>query len=322
MTTGLLLGKFMPPHSGHVYLAQFACQFVDHLYIVVGSLKSEPIAGKQRHAWMTDMFPQATVLHLDEELPQTPDAHPDFWQIWQDALLGILPEKPDYLFAGEDYGAPLAQTLGAEFIPSNMGRDIIPTSGTSIRTHPFENWQYIPKTVRPYFVKRICFVGAESTGKSSVAKKLATHFETVCVPEYAYTYIAQKGKDLQIKDMEHIARAQLSSEDALAREANKVLFCDTDAMTTALWSAQFFNSVPDWVTAQAETRHYDLYFLMDTDVAWKEDIHRYDPKTRAAFADRCEKKLQESGKSYIKLSGSWDEKFDLAVKNITALLQE
>ena len=185
---GMLLGKFLPPHKGHCFLVDFASNFVDKLTIVVGTLPSEPIPGKLRYRWMKELFPQAQVVHLDKVLPQEPSEHPDFWDIWEQELRAILPQTPDVVFASESYGHKLAEVLNARFIPVDPQRNSIPTSGTAIRENPFANWKYIPGPVRPYFLKRVCLFGPESTGKSTMAQKLANHFETTFVPEYAVSY--------------------------------------------------------------------------------------------------------------------------------------
>ena len=98
-THGMLLGKFLPPHRGHCYLADFASNFVDHLSIIVGTLPSEPIPGHLRFSWMQELFPQAQVLHLDKVLPQDPSEHPDFWNIWTRELQAILPNPPDVILS-------------------------------------------------------------------------------------------------------------------------------------------------------------------------------------------------------------------------------
>lgn len=318
-TTGMLLGKFMPPHKGHVYLARFAENYVDRLSIVVCSLPAEPIPGKLRYDWMHRMFPDCNVIHLTDELPQLPEEHPDFWQLWHDALMRVLPGKPDYVFAGEDYGAPLAETLGGVFVPSNMGRAIIPTSGTDVRTNPAENWDYIPETVRPYFVKRIAVIGAESTGKSTLTAKLAQHFQTAFVPEYAETLIMHRGRDLNEDDFRMIAQAQAASVEAMTYQARRVLFCDTEMMTTSIWSEILLGTCPQWLDAGARENRYDLYLLMDTDAEWQEDAHRYGIETQESFMTACLKRLEEDKKPYIRLSGSWDDKFNAAVAAVAEL---
>jgi len=318
-TTGMLLGKFMPPHKGHVYLARFAENYVDQLSIVVCSLKDEPIPGNLRYDWMHQMFPDCNVIHLTDELPQLPEEHPDFWQLWHDALMRVLPAKPDYVFAGEDYGAPLAETLGGAFVPSNMGRAIIPTSGTDVRTNPAEHWDYIPEIVRPYFVKRVAVIGAESTGKSTLTAKLAQHFQTIIVPEYAETLIMHRGRDLDENDFKMIAQAQAASEEALTYQARRILFCDTEIMTTAIWSEMLLGKCPDWLNAGARENRYDLYLLLDTDADWHEDAHRYGIETQELFMKSCMQRLEEDQKPYIRLSGSWDEKFTAALNAVTSI---
>src|SRR5438874_1068214 len=83
---GLVIGKFFPPHLGHVHLCDFAGHWSDHLTIVVCSLRRESIPGAVRLAWMRELFPRANVVNLDEELPQDPSEHPDFWPMWRTAL--------------------------------------------------------------------------------------------------------------------------------------------------------------------------------------------------------------------------------------------
>ncbi len=152
---GMLLGKFLPPHMGHVYLADFARHYVrepKHLSIVVGTLEREPIPGALRFQWMRELFPDANVIRLSDELPQDPSEHPDFWRLWHDALMRVLPRRPDLVFASEDYGWKLAETLGAKFVLVDRARGVMPVSGTAVRADPLGNWQYLPRCVRPYFL--------------------------------------------------------------------------------------------------------------------------------------------------------------------------
>ena len=83
---GLILGKFLPPHAGHLYLADFARNFAERLTILVCSLPGDPIPGELRYAWMRELFPAARVIHIDRELPQEPGEHPRFWDIWRDVV--------------------------------------------------------------------------------------------------------------------------------------------------------------------------------------------------------------------------------------------
>jgi NadR type nicotinamide-nucleotide adenylyltransferase len=318
MTTGMVLGKFMPPHAGHVHLVEFARAFVDDLTVVVGTLAREPIPGALRHAWMRELFPTVRVVHLTDENPQDPSEHPEFWEIWRASLERVLPRAPDYVFASDAYGKKLAQVLGARFVPVDPARSAVPISGTRVRADPLGCWEHLPRPVRAYFVKRVCVFGPESTGKSTLARRLAAHFGTVHVPEFARAWLEAKDGEVAREDMPTIARGQLAAEDALAREANRLLFCDTDALTTAIWSEALFGACDPDVRARADARTYALHLLLDVDVPWVPDAVRYLPNDRRAFFTRCVDAL--GARPHVILRGSWDERYEAAVRAVSSLL--
>jgi NadR type nicotinamide-nucleotide adenylyltransferase len=321
MTTGMLLGKFMPPHLGHVYLVDFARHYADRLTVVVCSLASEPIPGELRYRWMRELFPDVNVVHLTDENPQEPIEHPNFWDIWRASLLRVLPGRPDLVFASEDYGWRLAEVLGSRFVPVDRERAAVPVSGTAVRADPLAHWDYIPRPVRPYFVRRVCVFGPESTGKTTLARRLAGHFHTALVPEYARALLEAQGGRLGADDIPRIARGQAASEDARVRDARGLLVCDTDVLTTLIWGDVLFGSCPDWVRQEADRRRYDLTLLLDVDVPWVADRVRYLPDNRAGFLRRCRRELEARGRPYVLLSGDWEERFAAACRAVEPFLQ-
>jgi len=320
MTTGMILGKFLPPHDGHVYMAQMAARYADELYVVVERVRGEPIDSALRLEWMRELVPGATMVHLTDENPQDPSEHASFWSIWRTSLTRALPTAPDLVFASESYGPKLAEVLGARFVPVDPGRRIMPISGTAVRNDVFAAWPYLPAPVRAHFARRVCVFGPESTGKSTLAANLAAHFETALVPEYARTLIEAQGGDLVSADIERIALGQRASEDAIARRANRVLICDTDLLSTTIWSDVLFDGCPAWIRAEAKTRRYDLSILCDVDVPWVDDVVRYLPDDRRAFFDRCEAALEAHGRDYVIARGDWDARFETARRAIEGLL--
>lgn len=344
--TGLILGKFLPPHLGHLYLVDFARRFADKLTVVVGTLQREPIPGALRHAWMRELCPGCEVLHLTDENPQEPSEHPDFWRLWRESLLRLVPRPPELLFASERYGHRLAAELGARFIPVDPLRDAIPISGTAIRAEPLRHFDLLPPPVRAHFVRRVCIFGPESTGKSTLARDLAQRFRTLAAPEYARAYLcARADADAALRDeppasvsasgsggappspipvrpedMPLIARGQVASEDALARRADRVLFCDTDALTTQLWSEALFGACDPAVQALARARSYDLTLLCDVDVPFVADEVRYLPAGRQSFFERCREALEAQGRRYQILRGGFADRLNAATAAVQALL--
>lgn len=318
----MLLGKFLPPHLGHRYLVDFARHYVDELTILVCSIPSEPIEGVLRHRWMSEMFPDAHVLHVDEFLPQEPPDHPDFWRLWREAIRSRLPTGPDYVFASETYGFRLAAELGAEYVPVDHGRDRVPVSGTAIRDDPMSYWRFLPSAVRPFFVRRVCVFGPESTGKTTLARGLAAHFDTVWVAEYARGLIDLQGGECTYDDITRIARGQVASEEALARQANRVMFVDTDLITTLIWSDLLFDATPTTVTELADARTYDLYLVCDVDIPFEADVQRHfgnDDDRRALF-DRFIGELERRGRDYVVISGEGEDRLRRGIDAVETLL--
>ena len=320
MTRGMILGRFLPPHLGHLYLAEFARGVVDRLTIVVASLPAEPIPGELRARWMRELVPDARVVLLDEGLPPDPGADPDGWARWRAALCRVLPDPPGLVFGTGDGGGRLARALGAEFVPVDRAPSVAPASGAMIRRDPVRHWDCLPPCVRPRFVRRVCVFGPESTGKSTLARRLAGHFGTVAVPEYARTLVEARG-DLDAEDVGRIARSQVAAEAALARLARGgLLICDTDVLATTIWADVLYGSCPGWVRRAAEGRSYDLYLLLDVDVPWVADPARCLPAGRSRFHALCRRALESRGRPFVAIRGTWDERFAAAVAAIERVL--
>lgn len=336
-TRGLVLGKFLPPHAGHLRLARFAEVMVHQLDVVVATSKAESIPGGLRHQWMAELCPRANVHHLDDELPAYPHQHPDFWSLWKASLQNCLSEPPTHVFASEDYGAELAEVLGATFVPmtrpSGENSGPLAISGTELRREPWTHWEHLPNVVRPHFLRRIHIVGPESVGKSTLAADLAAEFGTVWVPEYARTWLTREGAPLKrpggpdgseqaavtLGDMETIAQGHCASARSLERFATRRVFLDTDVLATTLWSKTLLGSVPDEVAEIAAAERPDLTLLLDVDVPFVPDAVRYLPEERRSFFDAYESLLQSAKRPYTILRGSWQERFDAACRAVRAV---
>ncbi len=324
MTRGFLLGKFMPPHLGHVALCDFARAYCDELTVLVCTRPSEPIDGTARFAWMRELCPGARVVHYDREVPQEPSEHPDFWDIWRGIARAAHPEAIDFVFASEEYGARLAHELRADFVPFDPKRLTLPVSATQVRDDPFAAWRFLPPPVRAHYVKTVCLHGPESTGKSTLSAALAAHFDTVAAPEYGRTYCEVFGSECDEDDLRAIVRGHVAQDFAARREANKLLVLDTDAVETAVWADMLLGRRPADLDSVARTA--DLYLLCDIDVPWTFDGTRYSHlaamEERKRFFALCRDELERRRLPYVLVSGPHETRLKTAVDAITARFPE
>ena len=321
MTRGLVLGKFLPYHAGHAHLIRTARAAVDELVVLVCSVEREPIPGALRFGWVRDSHPDCRVVHVAEEVPQAPEDHPDFWPIWTD-LIARYAGPIDTVFTSESYGDELGRRIGARHVPVDLDRLTVPVSGTMIRANPLRYWEHLPPVVRPYFAKRVVLLGTESTGKTTLSAWLAKRFETAWVEEYGRGYCdTRPALTLTLPDFEAIAWGQATWEDDAAFGANRVLICDTDLHTTATWSDLVIGTRPEWLTAAARARHYDLVLLLlDSDTAWVDDGTRVLSGRRAEHTRLLREELEAAGRQYVVLDGDFDQRERDAERLVAALL--
>ncbi len=318
MTSGFVLGKFMPPHDGHVLVCETARRLVDRLTILVCWLPDDPIPGPLRLEWMRSLFPDCRVIGHDALVPQAPEEHPDFWPIWRGIVRTAHPEPIDIVFAGEDYGARLADEVDAEFVL--VGPRAYPElSATAVRADPWAQWDRIPAPVRAHYARTICLHGPESTGKSTLSAPLAAHFGTIWVPEYGRVHCELNGFDLDAAGLVRIGQVQSAMTRAALPLCNKRLIVDTDALTTAAWSIMILGHVPDAVLEGLPLA--DLYLLTDIDIPWENDGTRYYPDMadRCRFMAACEQVLEEAGAKWVRVSGTVEQRLAQAIEAIEQL---
>ena len=322
MTRGFLLGKFMPPHRGHLMLCDFARNYCDELTILVCTRASEPIDGVSRANWMRELCCGTRVVHFDRDVPQEPSEHIDFWNIWREIVKCSHPEPIDFVFTSESYGCRLAREVGARHIPFDPHRLAASISGSQIRRNPYAAWAFLPPPVRAHYVKTVCLFGPESTGKSTLSRMLAERFSTIAAPEYGRTYCEQFGTDCSANDLRNIVRGQSALEFAARRQANRILVLDTDAVMTAVWADMLLGERP----ADLETveRVADFYLLADIDVPWADDGTRYfpDQARRQKFFDLCSSELSRRRVPFAVIRGNQSERLHAGYNAVVAHFPE
>jgi NadR type nicotinamide-nucleotide adenylyltransferase len=295
-STGLVVGKFWPPHRGHQLLLETAAAQVTELVVLVYAnpdAATQPAAARAQ--WLRELYrgdeladgprigsTPLRIFALSAEADGVPpDAaddytHREFVRQWL-ARQGL---RIDVVFSSEAYGPGFADHIGADHIAVDVARQAVPVSGTLVRAdpaayapflHPLVAAQLgvVPPSTVPYAV----FLGAESSGKSTLCAALAAACGTAWVPEYGRTLHEQKNGNLDFEDLLYIARRHAELEDEAAALARGVLFCDTNAATTALYSYYYFHRCDPALQAMAAVcgQRYAHTFVCAPTVPFEQD---------------------------------------------------
>lgn len=164
---------------------------------------------------------------------------------------------------------------------------------------------------------RIAVFGTESTGKTSLARRLAERFDAPWAAEYVREFWDARGGHIDASDLSTIARGQLNNERAALAQAEQLVICDTELLTNTLWADLLYpGQCPAWVREAAQRRCHDyaLYLLCDTDVAFVEDGQRCFPAPRER--EYCRRlwraALVEHGLPFVAIRGSFDTRVAVA----------
>jgi HTH-type transcriptional regulator, transcriptional repressor of NAD biosynthesis genes len=170
-------------------------------------------------------------------------------------------------------------------------------------------------------VKRVCLLGAESTGKSTLAAALAERFHTVWNPEYGrpYTQLGRQDGTWTSWEFTHIARIQCWYEDFLAGLAHRVLFTDTDAFTTAVFHEVYLGT-PASGFDDLVRRPYDLFVVCGLDAPWRHDGVREFEAQRRWMHERYLRRVQESGSPWLLVEGPLERRLDAAGEAVERVL--
>ena len=308
MKRGLVIGKFLPIHHGHIALIDFAASQCDEVIVSMSDQRGDAIDPELRFDWIKDIF-------KDNNRIKPNRLHDDFddeslelearMKLWADVIRMHYPDV-HILFSSESYGEPLGRHLGVEHKLFDIDRIKIPVAASLIRKHPFRYWDFIPEVVRPFFVKKICFYGPESTGKSSMAIRMAEKYNTEFVPEVAREMIITN--DFDVDDIIRIGEGQTQRVIDKMKAANKLLFCDTDLITTEIYSKHYLNVIPPILIELERQLKYDLYLLMDIDVPWIPDGLRDLGDKREEMLAIFRKELETRNIDYVLIQGDPEER--------------
>ncbi len=176
---------------------------------------------------------------------------------------------------------------------------------------------------KPGDLIKIVLFGPESTGKTTLSRQLAAHYNTLWVPEYMREYLQEKWnrerKICEPEDMLPIAEGQMGLENEKTALADSLLFCDTNLLELKVYSEIYYGECDPVLEKFALRNKYDLYFLTYIDVPWEEDDLRDKPGEREPIFRYFENTLKKYRKPYVILKGNKEERFQEAIAHIENL---
>lgn len=340
MTRALVLGKFYPPHLGHKAMIDFATALAEEVTVFVAGLKSEKISVALRYNALDEHYSgdlgTVRVVCADHDIWQYPSEAPseqEFWSAWVTYIKGVTGrDKFDYVVGSDSYCLALAVHLDAVWMPFDPDRKMFEQlSATQIRENPISMWKFMLPEMQQRLRKRVVVFGAESCGKTTITRQLASMFDTIWTPEYARGYLEQLGEDVTEAKFGAITTGQWSMEWAANKspEAGYVIFHDTDLLATKLWYEILMQSLQYTavksnidILAKQSASKTDLYLIMDDNIPFVPDPLRYGDGKRQATTQDCIDLCEKYGAKYVVIRGeSKRERFQEAWAHIQTLLK-
>ena len=182
-------------------------------------------------------------------------------------------------------------------------------------------------------MKKIVVIGPESTGKSTLCEKLAAHYQTAWVEEYAREYLLENGTEYSFENLLDVAKGQIANEESGVNSWQTVhksaignpkspIFIDTDMYVMKVWCEFVFEKCHHWILNRIVERKYDLYLLCNIDIPWvKDELREYpDLVTREKLYHHYKDIMVNQNVPWVDISGSYEERLQKAVAAINNIL--
>lgn len=303
----------------------FALTKCDLLSVLVCCDDDETIRPEVRKNWIAETFKDhhkiavETFCYNNAQLPNTSQASANVSRIWAAEFKKIYPGH-SLLITSEPYGELVADFMQISHIPFDMKRTQVPVSASVIRKDLFANWKFLPDAVKRYFAIKVVISGTESTGKTTLTRRLAAHYRCSFILEAGREIITDSNNftfnDLHLVAREHSARiAQAMIGDS------PFIIIDTDVHITKSYGKFMFDKdlpVGDEIYLSNSA---DLYLYLNNDAPYYQDGTRLSKEDRDALDTFHRGVIKQHQINIVEIAGSWASRFDQATKHIATLLE-
>ena len=332
---GMYGGSFNPLHLGHVNDIIMAANQCKKLYVVL-SVTNDPneIDYRERYMWLKDITKHMDNVEIIKIFDKNTSKDTYDWEAGARDIKKVIGRPIQAVFSGDDYkGKDIWEKLYLDSKIVYFSRDFINISSTQIRNNPYRYYDYLPSIVQRYYVKKVCVIGTESCGKSTLVRNLALAFNTTHVEE-AGRYICDEAGGIDNMQKYHyfeILFKHKQLEKEALENAYKVLFVDTDSLITLYYYNLGFkdhdsiNKVfADIAEGISALNKYDLYLFLEPDVEWVQDGTRtYGEQKVREFNNKYLKTiLEKNGIQYLTIKGDYQSRYEQAYKKVNELLEE
>lgn len=331
---GMYGGSFDPLHVGHIHDIIRAAAMCEELYIMISWCEGRESTSKElRYRWIlnsTRHLPNVKIILIEDKAISKEEYNTDYyWEKGAADIKNTIGKPIDAVFCGTDYlGTNRFESL---YCPDSeviyFDRNEVPISSTDIRAWALGNWDYIPDVCKDYYTQKVLIVGGESTGKSTLVQNLALSYNTNFVSEVGRDTCNYAGGEyfMIAEDLyENILRQKINVMDA-AKHSNRILFVDTDAITTLFYSKFLLGegSAEDikcdkLARAVSTIDKWDLVLFLEPDVEFVQDGTRNETikSDRKKYSEDVKHLLLEAGIKFYTIDGDYLNRFNKAKKLI------
>ena len=330
---GMYGGSFNPLHLGHVNDIIEASNQCEKLYVVLSNTNDpKEIDHRERLMWLKSITSDMENVEVFEIFDRNTSKETYDWNLGAQDIKNYIKAPIDAVFSGDDYkGRNIWETLYPESEIIYFPRDEIDISSTKIRQDPFKYYDYLPKIVQRHYVKKVCVLGTESCGKSTLVRNLSKYFNTTYVEE-AGRFICDEAGGIDNMQKYHyfeiLFKHKQLEKDAL-NNANRVLLIDTDSLITLYYYKLGFGNetkqdkdFESIATAISSLNDYDLYIFLEPDVKWVQDGTRTygEEEVRKQNNDKLKRILDTNGIKYVSIKGTYQERYQESKEKVKQLI--